>query len=130
VHTSHNLQPLDVGMFKSSKASFNKACGNYVRQHPGRVITSDVASMASQAYPTYSCECPKWLQQGGMLPFNPSEVNDQQLVPSSVFQKEKSIPTGTADEASCSSSSEKAGETPPSSSLFLTTEGGIVCKAL
>jgi len=44
----------------------------------------------------------------GVYPFNPSAVNDQQLVPSNAFQTEKTIPTGTADEASCGSSSEKS----------------------
>ena len=120
VHTSHILQPLDVGMFKSSKPALIK----HVATTWGNILVESSPLMSSHRWhpkhiqPLYSCERPKWLQQGGMFPFNPSEVNDRQLVPSSVFQTEKSIPTGTADEASCSSLSEKAGETPPGSSLF------------
>jgi len=50
VDTSHVLQSLDVGVFKSFQASFNKTCGNYMRQHPGQVITTDVlAPMVAQA---------------------------------------------------------------------------------
>ena len=30
-HTSHILQPLDIGGFKSFKSSFNKACSNYMK---------------------------------------------------------------------------------------------------
>ena len=52
-HMSHILQPLDVGVFKAFKTSFNKACGNYMRQHPNQVITTDVlASVVAQAYLT------------------------------------------------------------------------------
>jgi len=70
--------------------------------------------MVAQAYPTSftPVNVLSGFKKAGVYPFNPSEVNDRQLVPSTVFQTEKSIPTGTADEASCSSSSEKAGETP------------------
>ena len=35
----------DVGVFKSFKSSFNKACGNYMKQNPGRVITADVLAL-------------------------------------------------------------------------------------
>ena len=52
----------------------------------------------------------------GVYPFNPSAVDDRQLTPSTAFQMEKPIPTGTADEALCGSSSEKSDEPPPSSS--------------
>ena len=78
-HTSHFLQPLDVGVFKSFKTSFNKACGNYVRQYPGRVITTDVlASMVAQAYPTSftPVNVLSGFKKAGMYPFNPSEVDD------------------------------------------------------
>ena len=34
-HTTHILQPLDIGVFKSFKSGFNKACGDYMKQHPG-----------------------------------------------------------------------------------------------
>ena len=109
-HTSHILQPLNVGVFKSFKASFNKTCGNYMKQHPGRVITTDVlASMIAQAYPTSftPVNVLSGFKKAGVYPFNPSEVDDRQLAPSTAFQKEKPIPTGTAYEASCGSSSEK-----------------------
>lgn len=37
-HTTHVLQPLDVGMFTSFKRNFSKACSKYLAAHPGRVI--------------------------------------------------------------------------------------------
>ena len=40
-HTTHILQPLDVGVFKSFKGSWSKACSKYLAANPGRVITSD-----------------------------------------------------------------------------------------
>ena len=120
-HTSHILQPLDVGVFKAFKTSFNKACGNYMRQHPNQVITTDVlASVVAQAYLTSftPVNILSGFKKTGVYPFNPSVVDDRQLAPSTAFQTEKPIPTGTADEASCGSSSEKSDELPPSSSLF------------
>ena len=33
-HTTHILQPLDVGVFKSLKSHFNKACRNFLFSHP------------------------------------------------------------------------------------------------
>ena len=60
-HTLHILQLLDVGVFKSS---FNKACGNYMKQNPGRVITTDIlASMVGQVFPNAftSCQCFEWV---------------------------------------------------------------------
>ena len=36
----------------SEYSNFNKACGNYMKQNPGKVITADLlASMVGQAYP-------------------------------------------------------------------------------
>jgi len=51
-HTTHILQPLDVGVFKSFKTHFSKACRAYLTKHPGRVITTDViASLVAEAWP-------------------------------------------------------------------------------
>ena len=41
-HTSHILQPLDIGVFKSFKSGYSKACRIYKMENPGRVITSEV----------------------------------------------------------------------------------------
>ena len=41
-HTSHILQPLDTGAFKSFKSGYSKACRKYIMVSPGRVITSEV----------------------------------------------------------------------------------------
>ena len=51
-HTTHVLQPLDIGVFKSFKSFFSKACHKYIISHPGRVITTDViASLVGEAWP-------------------------------------------------------------------------------
>ena len=51
-HTIHILQPIDVGVFKSFKSHFSKACSGYLSKHPGRVITTDViASLVAEAWP-------------------------------------------------------------------------------
>ena len=36
-HTTHLLQPLDVGIFKSLKSNYYKACRKYIVDRPGRV---------------------------------------------------------------------------------------------
>ena len=41
-HTSHILQPLDVGVFKSFKSNFSKACQKYLTERPGQVVTTNV----------------------------------------------------------------------------------------
>ena len=51
-HTTHLLQPLYVGVFKSLKSNFSQACKACLAAHPGEVITTNVlASLLGQAWP-------------------------------------------------------------------------------
>ena len=98
-HTSHILQPLDVGVFKSFKSSFNKACGNYMKQNPERVITTDIlASMVGEAYTT-SFTPLSGFKKTGIYPFNPSSVDDRQLAPSiALSRKADGLPLQKEDD--------------------------------
>uniref|UniRef100_A0A1X7TFC6 DDE-1 domain-containing protein n=1 Tax=Amphimedon queenslandica TaxID=400682 RepID=A0A1X7TFC6_AMPQE len=94
-HTSHLLQPLDVGVFKSFKSNFNKACSNYMSQNPGRVVTVDViASLVGEAYPASftPMNIMKGFKKTGVWPINPGEVTDRQIAPSKAYSTHQSTP--------------------------------------
>ena len=78
-HTTHTLQPLDVG---STKSAFSQACHRYVMQQPGRVVTTDVlASLVGEAWPHSftSLNILSGVKKCRFQPFNPGEVSDRQL---------------------------------------------------
>ena len=50
-HTSHILEPLEIGVFHSFKIKYSKACRNYLLSNPGRVVTTDViAALVADAW--------------------------------------------------------------------------------
>ena len=84
-HTTHILQPLDVGVFKSFKTNFSKACHRYITQFPGRVITTDkIASLVAEAWPHCftALNILSAFKKCGVYPLNPGEVTDRQIAPS------------------------------------------------
>ena len=79
-HTTHVLQPLDVGVFKSLKGNFSKACSKYLAANPGRVITSNkLASLVAEAWPVSlsPLNIMTGFKKMGVYPLNPSEVTDR-----------------------------------------------------
>ena len=89
-HTSHILQPLDIGVFKSFKSFFSKACRQYMAENPGRVITEDilasvVGSAIAQSHTPLNIL--GGFKKAGIFPFNPGEVSDRQLAPSKALKK-------------------------------------------
>ena len=84
-HTTHILQSLDVGVFKSFKSNFSKASTKYLASHPGRVITTDkLASLVAEASPNSftAVNILSGFKKSGVYPLNPGEVTDRQLAPS------------------------------------------------
>ena len=89
-HTSHILQPLDLGVFKSFKTFFSKVCRQYMAKNPGRVVTEDIlAALVGDTF-AQSHTPPNILggfKKAGIYPFNPGEVSDRQLAPSKALTK-------------------------------------------
>ena len=113
-HTSHLLQPLDVGVFKSLKSAFNKACKRYMAENPGCVVRSEnLASLLAHAWPqsVTPVNIISGFRKCGIHPLNPGVIEDRQTVPSEavggkVVQEEPDSPT--------LSSSNSVGSTPGS----------------
>ena len=123
-HTTHILQLLDVGVFKSLKRNYYKVCKKYITDHLGGVITTDViASLVAVAWP--QSVTPVNIMAGfkkcGAYPLNPGEVTDRQIAPSNIFCTEKDVvslsqtkSTGT-EEMNAAADGSDISLTPPSS---------------
>ena len=76
-HTTHESQPLDVGVFAPLKAHWSKVCHEFYQKNPGKVITKfNFSSLFSQAW--YAAITPLNIMAGyrraGVYPLNPEAV--------------------------------------------------------
>ena len=108
-HTSHLLQPLDVGVFHSFKHFFNKACSDLLVSRPGSVVTTqDLASLVASAW--VKALIPLNIMSGfrkcGIYPLNPGVITDRQTAPSKALcpPQESSVPLDSPPLQSSSSS--------------------------
>ena len=83
-HSSHLLQPLDVGFFRSLKVAWGKECNRYRAKEFGSSVTRETFSYVfREAW--FSCVRPSIFvsafRESGICPFNPTVV-DHKLGPS------------------------------------------------
>ena len=101
-HTSHILQPLDIGVFKSFKCEYSKACRKYMMENPGRVITSEViASLVGNtwAHSITPMNILSGFKKTGIAPLNPGEVSDRMLAPATVHKPSSDSSAGASSSA-------------------------------
>ena len=73
-HTTHLLQPLDVGVFSSFKHHIGRVLNTLLRSSPGRVPTSeDIPNILSQAWPASmtAINFMSGFRKTGIYPLNP-----------------------------------------------------------
>ena len=81
-HTMHILQPLDIGVFKSFKSFYYKACKKRIAELPNRVITTEqIASLVGTAWPQSltPVNIMSGFKKTGIYPLNPGEVTDSTI---------------------------------------------------
>jgi hypothetical protein len=99
-HTTHILQPLDVGVFKSFKSFYYKACKKQLAEHPNRVITTEqIAGLVGRAWPQSitPVNVMSGFKKCGIFPLNPGEITDRQIAPSTLFPSQDRSPVTDPD---------------------------------
>ena len=85
-HTTHLLQPLDVGFFNCMKHAWQEAIGDFTRKEHRVVTKCDFPALLKLAWD--KCH-PKWAEGGfknaGVVPFNPSAISTTSLAPAQSF---------------------------------------------
>lgn len=89
-HTTHRLQPLDVGFFGPLKTFYSQACDNFLVNNPGKSITDkDVGQLFGKAYIKAGTigNAVKSFAKCGIEPFDPDVFSDADFAPASVSER-------------------------------------------
>lgn len=86
-HSSHRMQPLDIGFFGPLKNAYSRECDNWMINNPGKVITQmQVAGLFSAAYANVANieKAQNSFLTAGIYPYNPNKFQDCDFAPSLV----------------------------------------------
>jgi hypothetical protein len=84
-HCTHRMQPLDVAFFKPLKVYYNQACDRWLRNHPGRTITTfQVSELFGEAYAKSATmtTAANGFQKTGIWPCSRDVFTDADFAPS------------------------------------------------
>ncbi|XP_053385176.1 uncharacterized protein LOC128550335 [Mercenaria mercenaria] len=90
-HTSHVLQPLDVGCFGPFERVYSAVCHKFMREHCGQSITRyNVCSLGCSAYSKAlsAGNLQASFRKTGIYPYNPNAVDPSNFKPSEALQQE------------------------------------------
>ncbi|CAG9562808.1 unnamed protein product [Danaus chrysippus] len=85
-HCTHRLQPLDVGFMKPLSVYYDHACSNWLRSHPGRIITTfQISEIFADAYiqAATMCTAINAFKKCGIWPFNQNNFTDSDFLAAS-----------------------------------------------
>ena len=91
-HTTHVLQPLDVGVFSSFKHHIGLSLNKLMRSSPGRVpTTEDIPSILTEAWPKAltPLNLMSDFRKTGIHPLNQGCIQDRQCAPSKAIEEER-----------------------------------------
>lgn len=89
-HSSHKIQPLDRCFFSPLKRYYSAECENWMRNHPGRTITTfQVASIFTPAFAKTAtvANAMEGFKVTGIWPFNDGIFSDVHFLASSVTER-------------------------------------------
>ncbi|CAH1963196.1 unnamed protein product [Acanthoscelides obtectus] len=85
-HCTHRLQPLDVGFMKPLSVYYDQACSNWLRSHPGRIITTfQISEIFAHAYiqAETMATAINAFKKCGIWPFDQSNFTDSDFLAAS-----------------------------------------------
>ena len=93
-HTSHLLQPLDVGIFGPFKSCYHSECSIFTQNHMGQKITRyEMSEIACKAY--LKAMTPSNIQSSfrktGIHPFCRQVISDENLFPTEAFREKEPV---------------------------------------
>ncbi|XP_060572583.1 uncharacterized protein LOC132730626 [Ruditapes philippinarum] len=131
-HTSHILQPLDVGCFGPLQRIYNSECQKFLRNNPASKITRyNICSLVCPAYASALSvvNLRSSFKRSGIFPFNPAVITDSQLAPSKAYSTPQSESCSSSDlpQPACSTENQNQISKEPHS-FFKAAETVIVNK--
>ncbi|KAJ8935133.1 hypothetical protein NQ318_015788 [Aromia moschata] len=93
-HSSHKLQPLDVGFFGPLKNSYAQEADKWMVCNPGKTITQcEVATLFGNAYNRVASleKAMKSFESAGVWPYNPDTFGEEEFCPAAVTDQPANV---------------------------------------
>lgn len=109
-HTSHRLQPLDVGVFSSFKNNCKAEFNSWISQNPGKTISIyHVAGLSAKAYDNAFTRANilSGFKKTGIVPFDPKVFNDDDDFAPSIVTDQPLPLTQSVEQELCDKNNEQ-----------------------